>query len=1388
MATFKDKLKKKVQSALRSSVKAADKFNRKVDPFTNKVGEFSLDISVRPTARLAKRAQLSLQGKSSYKPKSATDRYFLGKDRVTSFEQGNKELTKKLKPYIGNKATIAAPALIAVGSALDIVPLGVDDVLRNAGKKGAKEIGEQALKKGGKEIAEAALKTKVTKLDDAIKRLPKGDIKNKAKLLKQRDEILDQLEPTRKTITKQMGDFHSNLASANKERSAVQKQVNSVTQKLKNVKQDITKVYDDSALSQAEKKIRASKLYAEKDKLEELQKRVIQERANIGKVSTVPKTVSSVVKKISDTRPTHQARLERAANAGNWEEVDSILKSIPDTDPYKASMTNLFGKFSKQETPKVASVIENIPTAKPKTVKDAFAGTREEFINAYKSLTAKYGDTDVIERLEKGEFRNLPEGKKLKEITNKMYETTKKVIKERTGNDVEMGKVDDYLPRIYSGTYKDTGHELGKNLMDMVEDFYTPLKSRVNKVVSGGYVKDPEKIIDDYIGGVAWGLDSEVLNAGIKGTKVEGEKILSETAKEIGKAIKETGQSNVDVVTKMKEVSKAFGDELPTKTVVPKLSKIERGFYDDQLFLDELKLTEPLKRFLYSDELARSAFWDASELVKTGKYDEAAAIIKTQLPELDTAHLANYVRKSKSFGATPEEAFYNFVKKSYRNAGIEDMRKFVSTLEFEDVATKTRFNSILNEIVGRDAYTKNLATKLLGAVRKQFMGALLGVNVSSMVQNLTESRRLFGVMSPLKVLKAHRKAFAQGLGKEPDVIARFGLEDIIQRYDDTVMNDATLKGAAKTLAGKYDKLIDASMVGFRKSENIKNRVFLNAFEVDGIEKGLRGNELKVHILNNFYKYAIPGGKLSKTGLIRGEKSKTLLQFGQYSARELGIIMNKAKHLTNREEKALEYLLSLGITSYATYKAYEALGMSGQSAIPSMPGGRAVPNPLELSQKYVIPGKEKEQAQQDLAQKDIPDFLMGFADVIRGTSPTATIALDTIFATIDYLAGVNQDSWGNLSEDGRVDDYLEYRLKKDISSMAFPGANQLLNKTVGYLRDYDKGYSATVSGDKVRFPVEAEIGNASLPRGVLFGTSATPLGNQFWEESDAEGKHLNLNDAESDKYREILATQGRDAAIQYWNDMYNNKKSRSASDDLISASKAYDKTNGTDTLSTATDVLLKDAQDDEAYTDIKKYDKSLLEMLKAGDIDKQEYEKRLSDYTNQTHGWSLEDYRNRIYSGTDLTAKQKSQIVTDYINSGNMDIASWYKSELLTLAVAKELEREGIIESADELWEKAKMTDPYYQKKELKELREKAAKERADTVEKILKANTKYKASSLRLKAKGVKRYKPKLTNKVYVTPAKLRKSRSVKDITSKARSLESVRNKIKKIGESTFEL
>jgi len=101
------------------------------------------------------------------------------------------------------------------------------------------------------------------------------------------------------------------------------------------------------------------------------------------KVSEVYSSLNkgTVTAPVKDSRPNHQKQLEEAANTRNIPEIKKILDSIPETDPYKKPMEDLFRKMTLEKTSK--------PTAndlvESKTKKE-IQTKLEEIFGTYKQL------------------------------------------------------------------------------------------------------------------------------------------------------------------------------------------------------------------------------------------------------------------------------------------------------------------------------------------------------------------------------------------------------------------------------------------------------------------------------------------------------------------------------------------------------------------------------------------------------------------------------------------------------------------------------------------------------------------------------------------------------------------------------------------------------------------------------------------------------------------------------------------------------------------------------------------------------------------------------------------------------------------------------------------
>lgn len=186
-------------SLLRKATPSINRANKTLSPIAEGLGSTALDFSVRPFTRLVARATVSATGQKEYVPgkktrplSGAAEELLIGKDRITSFKEGNRVLTKDLEKYISpGKAKIAAPLLIGAGTLMDAVPFGVDDFLKQGGKKVGKESIESLVSKGGDDAIKRFLDTKLAK--DVAKGDKVTRLKNTAHSLY--TQIVDEIHP-----------------------------------------------------------------------------------------------------------------------------------------------------------------------------------------------------------------------------------------------------------------------------------------------------------------------------------------------------------------------------------------------------------------------------------------------------------------------------------------------------------------------------------------------------------------------------------------------------------------------------------------------------------------------------------------------------------------------------------------------------------------------------------------------------------------------------------------------------------------------------------------------------------------------------------------------------------------------------------------------------------------------------------------------------------------------------------------------------------------------------------------------------------------------------------------------------------------------------------------
>lgn len=186
-------------SLLRKATPSINRANQTLSPVAEKLGSTAMDFSVRPFGRLVARGTISAVGQKEYMPGKKTgplsksaEELLVGKDKVTSFKEGNRVLTKDLEGYVSpGKAKILAPSLIAAGTLMDAIPFGADDIAKQGGKKIGKEAVESIVSRSADDVLGSFIEKKFGKAVAKSERLTR--LKTTAHSLY--TQIVDEIHP-----------------------------------------------------------------------------------------------------------------------------------------------------------------------------------------------------------------------------------------------------------------------------------------------------------------------------------------------------------------------------------------------------------------------------------------------------------------------------------------------------------------------------------------------------------------------------------------------------------------------------------------------------------------------------------------------------------------------------------------------------------------------------------------------------------------------------------------------------------------------------------------------------------------------------------------------------------------------------------------------------------------------------------------------------------------------------------------------------------------------------------------------------------------------------------------------------------------------------------------
>lgn len=572
--------------------------------------------------------------------------------------------------------------------------------------------------------------------------------------------------------------------------------------------------------------------------------------------------------------------------------------------------------------------------------------------------------------------------------------------------------------------------------------------------------------------------------------------------KDVSSTVKKGFTKKSDVVAKnQKELQTRMERFSPDK-------KIKKVIYIDK---DKSKVGDLLSTGFRSvsdrAELAGSKFYDA--FFKPFRYVEldtnlfSAKLQKLSFEELIRTFHPNKIDNPGTL--TKDQIIARLVSEYYSDQlaqAIDTFHDNSAVADFRQPHLKDLANDIFDEYVGDHLRAEAYTEKALKIIRRNQGRSLIFLNVSSAVQNLFEPARAFSLVKTKNVLKAVKRVMSR-----EDFVKKWGIEQ-------TFSTALERKDVAKALS-KLDKVGYAM---FTVTEKFKDQIFLAAFEEQGLDKGLKGEELRDFIIKKFDRYAIKYGKGQTTGVFKNPVIKTALQFEQYGQKELVNLIDQINAAIKGDKGAQHFLQKYFLYSAVRIGALKAtlgtIGFGGKTGTPI-------------------------------------DMISNLASGKMGWSPSVQ-AFITAIERAAYELGDEEDA------------YKEAELKRDfnravISGSGIPAVNQAYYKTYRGLEDILRSEHPTtkivdetgqVRGGNVANPTSQDP--FSIAKILTFGPSYDPQRQDYIErylDSEKTGNigEASLNKVESEIYRDLETQEEKEA---YYYDTIAKKKQANVNKDQI----------------------------------------------------------------------------------------------------------------------------------------------------------------------------------------------------------------------------------------------
>lgn len=430
--------------------------------------------------------------------------------------------------------------------------------------------------------------------------------------------------------------------------------------------------------------------------------------------------------------------------------------------------------------------------------------------------------------------------------------------------------------------------------------------------------------------------------------------------------------------------------------------------------------------------------------------------VQSKIDELD-------LPESKVADATKE--LYEAALTSFeRRIAREELTRAMETYKIKNKGLRKVVNFHAQRMLTHDGYTRNMAEKATNFVTGLYYRGALGYNVSSALLNLFELQRVTSEVGFKQGSIAIGKALTDW-----DITKRYGL------HESTYENLLELrKEGVNVKKGTLSKVENYSglMKMFEWTERIKDATLLHALEAKYADAGLSNQARVTRILADFNKLAIKGGQFGSVGLYKSKTGRTLFQFMQYPIKDLTITLNKASKAFNGDTEATKYLARLLVQRTILYMVMNAaIGTSAEVAF-------GIFNPVRQS-------RIDEEASN--AEK-VVSYIPG--------GPSVSMLKDV------YIA-MQQAAREAERNDEQFDpgDVLNQQVKRDLTLLV-PGGNQIINKTLGFQADMDRGYNqSSYKNDKGEVVNRARFAAPDNPidiaKGYVFGPYTTSQANEYF---------------------------------------------------------------------------------------------------------------------------------------------------------------------------------------------------------------------------------------------------------------------------------------------------